>query len=792
MLTQWGINLDIGSGKLHSIQSAHEAVEKAVLSLDRAQKAAAQTGVVGAQAQVTAMLTEQKAATALAASHLSGSNAVANALEAQKVAQAEVESGQIKGASAVGALQKTQMTLTESIESGGLKRTAAALAYESAQNSVKNSTERNSYAQTAALDKVVAAQLTLKDAQLNYKQSSDAVSTVLSTLNERTKGAASLYGKTLPGQLKVLDAELHNLGTSFGEFLTPKLEEAGRDLGSVLGWFEKNSWAAKALAGVVGGVLTVAVGVFAEQKLVKLGQSLGKAVGDLHKLEQGAVSVGKRILGIGQPTGAAAPEEQVSTVGAASDASAGQVAGLGGAAEASAGQITGLGGASEAASGQITALGGASEEMATTISASATEAEVSLAAIGDAAQATADAETVAGAEGGEGIAAMLGPIGLVAFAALEIATHWKLVKEVAEDVWHFLDREVIQPMERGFDWLEGKVGVHLGSIGHYFGLVEAGAETAWHFIDNDVLHPLEAAFHWVEGEIKAHLHSIEGALELFGPLLLGPLAPLAELALHWKTVWNFVSGLVTTVVADLEKGWGRLESDVTGLWKTVSTDTTKGVTAVVGFVEALPGKLEGLFVDAGTWLLDAGENLLKGLVKGIGNEEKGVLKTADDFGKKVLHTLTHPWEVLSPSKKTAEAGGYLIQGISVGMKGERAALLNDADSISRSLVSEFAKVGGRDAGHQFMVDFASGISGNAHLAEFALASVMKDLTKSSTLRQAFASAMSGVTPGGHPVGPGSSLSNVFNFPNARIEANDPRQLGRQLEMVARRKNAVRT
>ena len=126
------------------------------------------------------------------------------------------------------------------------------------------------------------------------------------------------------------------------------------------------------------------------------------------------------------------------------------------------------------------------------------------------------------------------------------------------------------------------------------------------------------------------------------------------------------------------------------------------------------------------------------------------------------------------------------------MKGERAALLNDADSISRSLVSEFAKVGGRDAGHQFMVDFASGISGNAHLAEFALASVMKDLTKSSTLRQAFASAMSGVTPGGHPVGPGSSLSNVFNFPNARIEANDPRQLGRQLEMVARRKNAVRT
>ncbi len=71
--------------------------------------------------------------------------------------------------------------------------------------------------------------------------------------------------------------------------------------------------------------------------------------------------------------------------------------------------------------------------------------------------------------------------------------------------------------------------------------------------------------------------------------------------------------------------------------------------------------------------------------------------------------------------------------------------------------------------------------------------MLKDLSKSSTPRQAFAGAMNfGTTAAGHPIGPGSSLSNVFKFPNARIEANDPRQLGRQLEMVARRKNAVRT
>ena len=84
------------------------------------------------------------------------------------------------------------------------------------------------------------------------------------------------------------------------------------------------------------------------------------------------------------------------------------------------------------------------------------------------------------------------------------------------------------------------------------------------------------------------------------------------------------------------------------------------------------------------------------------------------------------------------------------------------------------------------------ITGNAGLVEFALASVMKDLTKSSTLRQAFASAMSGVTPGGHPVGPGSSLSNQFDVHDNVFQVQDPRDMGRKLAVIARRKNAVRT
>jgi hypothetical protein len=302
-------------------------------------------------------------------------------------------------------------------------------------------------------------------------------------------------------------------------------------------------------------------------------------------------------------------------------------------------------------------------------------------------------------------------------------------------------------------------------------------------------------YHWLEKETGVHLSEIEHYAKEFGPLLLvmlGPIGVIAGAAIELATHWKTVSKTFDTVVTDVKRGWDRLEGDVLGLWHTVETDTEKGVGKAVSFVEGLPRDVERLFADADTWLVDSGEQVLKGLLSGLEHGEKDVLKGAEDIGKHVLHAISHPWEIFSPSKAAARDSANLVKGYSVGFEQELPGLLADANRVGQAVMAEF-KLDGRNAGREFMVDFAGSITDEAHLAGSALTSMLKDLTKSSMLRQAFAGAMNfGTTSGGHPVGPGSSLSNVFNFPNARIEANDPRQLGRQLEMVARRKNAVRT
>lgn len=178
LLQQWGINLDIGTGKLHSIQSATEAVQKAQLNLN--------------------------------------------------TTQAEINTGQKTGAEATGALK--------------------------------------------------SAQESLRNAQLNLKQDQQAIPSILDAINQRVNGAAKAYGQTLPGEMKIAESEVHNLGVAFGEYLVPKVDQLLGLAGKVIGWLEQNKGAADALGFAIATTLGGAIAIFVGTKVVSFVGGIGKMV----------------------------------------------------------------------------------------------------------------------------------------------------------------------------------------------------------------------------------------------------------------------------------------------------------------------------------------------------------------------------------------------------------------------------------------------------------------------------------------------------------------------------------
>lgn len=75
--------------------------------------------------------------------------------------------------------------------------------------------------------------------------------------------AAEKAEDNLKGQMERLQAAVSNLATRFGEWLIPQLMKVVRWVQRTAEWMSKHQTVAKALAGVVGGILLVAIGAYA-------------------------------------------------------------------------------------------------------------------------------------------------------------------------------------------------------------------------------------------------------------------------------------------------------------------------------------------------------------------------------------------------------------------------------------------------------------------------------------------------------------------------------------------------
>ncbi len=99
-----------------------------------------------------------------------------------------------------------------------------------------------------------------------------------------------------------------------------------------------------------------------------------------------------------------------------------------------------------------------------------------------------------------------------------------------------------------------------------------------------------------------------------------------------ETVWPIIETIITTVMAaiqdvinivtaaisgDWEGVWNSIKDLFSDVWEGIKTGAQQGVDAVLNIVSGIKDSILGVFSDAGSWLLDAGSNILHGLWEGI-------------------------------------------------------------------------------------------------------------------------------------------------------------------------------
>ena len=169
-----------------------------------------------------------------------------------------------------------------------------------------------------------------------------------------------------------------------------------------------------------------------------------------------------------------------------------------------------------------------------------------------------------------------------------------------------------------------------------------------------------------------------------------------------STAINAVSGVISSVMGSITAYWTGVWNSVKGLvssaWNGITNAVSNGVNSVMNTVWGIGGKIKGAFSGAGSWLLDAGKNIIMGLVNGIKNAIGSAVSAAKNAASNVVNAAKSALGIHSPSRVFRDEVGKMIPaGLGKGVEANMSLAVNPvqrmvADIMPNSLLNGSASL----------------------------------------------------------------------------------------------------
>lgn len=165
---------------------------------------------------------------------------------------------------------------------------------------------------------------------------------------------------------------------------------------------------------------------------------------------------------------------------------------------------------------------------------------------------------------------------------------------------------------------------------------------------------------------------------------------------------NAVSGVISSVMGSISAYWSGVWNAVKGLvssaWNGITSAVSNGINNVMNTVRGIGGKIKGAFSGAGSWLLDAGKNIIMGLVNGIKNAIGSAVSAAKNAAANVVDAAKSALGIHSPSRVFRDEVGKMIPaGLGKGVEANMSLAVNPvqrmvADIMPNSLLNGSANL----------------------------------------------------------------------------------------------------
>lgn len=176
------------------------------------------------------------------------------------------------------------------------------------------------------------------------------------------------------------------------------------------------------------------------------------------------------------------------------------------------------------------------------------------------------------------------------------------------------------------------------------------------------------AWHDIVGVVKDVISWVEGHWRLIISIIMGPMGiTIALVTKYWKDIVKYFMDGVHAVEAVLN-WFGSLPGKF-GKWLGDARDAVRRELDRIGkFFTDLPGNIMRAVAGFATLLINAGEDLVRGLIKGVENLGSDAINAVKNLGSSMLHGAESFFGIGSPSKLMADRiGKFIPQGIAQGI-----------------------------------------------------------------------------------------------------------------------------
>lgn len=202
-------------------------------------------------------------------------------------------------------------------------------------------------------------------------------------------------------------------------------------------------------------------------------------------------------------------------------------------------------------------------------------------------------------------------------------------------------------------WL---VGIVDGIVSWWNGVWTAVGDflgNAWNTMIAFVTAVLIGYYSWLTGIIS-------GLVSWWNGVWSGVSSFLADI---WNNMMSFLSGIVGSIVSFLTARFTAVGAFLSGIWNGVWTAVSTAFNNVLSFLGGIPGQIMGFFSGIGSWLWQAGADLIQGLLDGIAS----LAGTVGSFFLNLLPAwIVEPFKaalgIHSPSRLFGEFGKNTVEG----------------------------------------------------------------------------------------------------------------------------------